>query len=337
MTEQQAPPGPALIRLINGYRVTQAIHVVASLGIADLLKDGPRTSDDIAAATATRPDAMYRLLRALAAENIFEEHPRRSFGLTPLGELLRTDRPDSLASWAVFVCGTSQWQGWANLEYSVRTGESGTEKALGMSSWEYRAQNPEATAIFDRAMTSLSRMTASAVVEAYDFSQFRTVADIAGGHGALLAAILNAFRRVRGVLFDQPHVVAGADELIRASGVGDRIDVIAGSFFEQVPPADAYVLQHILHDWDDAASLEILRTIRRAAPDRAHLLVIERLLGPPNQGAEAKFSDLNMLVALGGGRERTVEEFDELLSASGFRFVAAHPAATQHIIEALIA
>jgi hypothetical protein len=335
MTEQQMPPGPTLMRLVNGFRVSQAIHVVASLGVADLLAEGPRTSDDIAAATATQPDAMYRLLRALAAENVFEEHHDRVFALTPLGELLRTDRPDSLAPWAVFVGGKSQWEGWENLEYSVRTGQSGTEKALGMSSWEYRAKNPDVTAIFDRAMTSISRTSAAAVVEAYDFSRFNTVADIAGGHGALLAVILSRFPAVRGVLFDQPHVVAGADELLRAAGVADRIEVVGGSFFEEVPAADAYVLQHIIHDWDDAASVEIVRTIRKSAPDGARLLVIERLLGPPNQTAEAKFSDLNMLVALGGGRERTVEEFDVILSAGGFRFVAAHQARTQHIVEAV--
>jgi hypothetical protein len=325
------------MRLINGFRVTQAIHVVAALGVADLLKDGPRPSDDIAAATATHPDAMYRLLRALAAEHVFEEHPDRKFGLTTLGEMLRSDRPDSLAPWAVFVGGKSQWQGWANLEYSVRTGESGTEKALGMSSWEYRAQNPEATAVFDRAMTALSRTTASAVVAAYDFSRFETVADIAGGHGALLAVILSRFPNLQGVLFDQPHVVAGADDVIRGAGVSDRVEIVGGSFFEQVPVADAYVLQHILHDWDDAASLDILRTIRRAAPDGARLLVIERLLGPPNQAADAKFSDLNMLVALGGGRERTVEEFVEIFAGGGFRLVSTYPAGTQHIVEGVTA
>jgi len=325
------------MRLINGFRVTQAIHVAAVLGVADLLKDGPRASDDIAAATATEPDAMYRLLRALAAEHIFEEQADRTFGLTPMGDLLRTDIPNSLAPWAAFVGGASQWQGWANLEHSIRTGESGTEKALGMSSWEYRAKNPDVSAIFDRAMTAISRATASAVVNVYDFSQFQTVADIAGGHGALLAVILSRFPAVRGVLFDQPHVVAGADELIRTAGVADRIEVVGGSFFEQVPAADAYVLQHIIHDWDDAASIEIVRTIRKAAPDGAHLLVIERLIGPPNQTPEAKFSDLNMLVALGGGRERTVEEFEAILSEGGFRFVAAHQAGTQHIVEAVTA
>jgi hypothetical protein len=139
------------------------------------------------------------------------------------------------------------------------------------------------------------------------------------------------------VLFDQPHVVAGADDVIRGAGVSDRVEIVGGSFFEQVPVADAYVLQHILHDWDDAASLDILRTIRRAAPDGARLLVIERLLGPPNQAADAKFSDLNMLVALGGGRERTVEEFVEIFAGGGFRLVSTYPAGTQHIVEGVTA
>jgi hypothetical protein len=199
-----------------------------------------------------------------------------------------------------------------------------------------RAQNPDETTYFDNAMTAMTRIISPAIVTAYDWSQFTVIADIAGGHGAQLAAILAANRKTRGILFDQPHVVAGAPPLLEAAGVADRCEIVAGSFFDPVPEADAYILKHILHDWYDADCVRILETIRTAAPERARLLVIERIIEGPNLGAGVKSSDLNMLVGP-GGMERTRDEFDALLAAGGWKLVAAHPAATHHVIEAVLA
>jgi hypothetical protein len=311
-----------LMRLVNGYQVSQAIHVVATLGIADLLKDGPRTSDELATATGAHPRALYRVLRALAAAEVFHESGESRFSLTPMGECLRSDAADSVAPWAASMGRPYYWQAWGHLLHSVRTGENAFRHVHGTDVWEYRARHPEEGAIFDRAMTGLSRGIVDAVLAAYDFSSFRRVVDVGGGQGALLAGLLAAQPGMHGILFDQLHVVARAEQVMQEQGVGDRCEVVAGSFFEAVPAGgDAYILKAILHDWDDAASVVILKVCRRVTGPETKLLVLERVLGPPNEDADAKFSDLNMLVAP-GGQERTRDEFAALFGAAGFRLTA---------------
>lgn len=324
-----------LMRRITAYRLSQAIHVAATLGIAPLLAGGPRTVEDLAAAANAHAPSLYRLLRALASEGIFEQVAERRFANNAQSEMLHPDAPASVYGWAVFIGRPYYWQGWGNLLHSVLTGESGVRKVTGMDSWRYREQHPEEGAIFDRAMTDATRALSAAIVEVYDFGQFHRIADIAGGHGAQLAAILTRHPGTTGVLFDQPHVVRGAIELLREAGVEDRCDVVGGSFFETAPSADAYLLKHILHDWDDEDCVRILRTLRGAAPVDARLLVIERLVGPANQDPDTKLSDLNMLVGP-GGKERTREEFTELFAAAGWRFVDAHDAGARYIIEAVL-
>ena len=327
MTTDSPRPAAALRRLVNGYQVTQAIHVAAVLGLADLVADGPRPSDDLAAATGTHPEALYRLLRALASVGLFREEAERRFALTDLGAGLRADAPASLAGWAAFVGDPYHWQAWGALLHSVRTGENAFRHVHGTDPWTFRARDPERSARFDRAMTSLSRQVTDAVLAAYDFGRFGTVVDVGGGTGAFLAAVLARHPTLRGVLFDQPHVVAGAGPLLAAAGVADRCEVVAGSFFEAVPGGgDAYVLKAILHDWEDADCVRILRACRRAMADGAALLVVERELGPPNEHPDAKFSDLNMLVAP-GGRERTPAQYAALFEAAGFRFAGFTPSA----------
>jgi hypothetical protein len=335
MTPASPNASAELLQQLFAYRLSQAICVAATLGIADLLVDGPRASDDLAQATQSHAPSLYRLLRALAAEGVFEELDDQRFQLTPKAELLRTDAPLSLRAWALYIGRPQFWQGWGNLLYSVKTGKSAVEHVVGMTGWEFRAQNPDENAFFDNAMTAMTRTLSPAVLAAYDWSKFSVIADIAGGHGAQLADILAANTNARGILFDQPHVVAGAPPLLKAAGVADRCDIVAGSFFDSVPKADAYILKHILHDWYDDDCVRILETIRRAAPKDARLLVIERVVEGPNAGAVGKSSDLNMLVGP-GGMERTREEFDALLSSGGWRIVSAHPAATHHVIEAVL-
>jgi hypothetical protein len=228
-------PVQQLMRLITAYRLSQAIHVAATLGIAELLAGGPRTFDDLAVSTKGHAPSLYRLLRALASEGIFEELEGRRFANNAASELLRSDALTSVYGWAVLIGRPYFWQGWGNLLHSVQTGESGVRKVTGMDSWRYREQNPDEGAVFDRAMTDTTRALSAAIVEAYDFGQFKRIADIAGGHGAQLAAILARYPGTTGVLFDQPHVVAGATELLRDAGVGDRCEVVGGSFFETAP------------------------------------------------------------------------------------------------------
>jgi O-methyltransferase domain/Dimerisation domain len=321
-------PAATLTRLVLGFQVSQAIHVAATLGVADLLADGPRTTDALAAETDTHAPSLYRLLRALASVGILHEDAGRRFSLTPTGELLRSDVPGSLRGWAAFVVRSYVREAWSALEHSIRTGENAFRHVHGTDVWSYRAERPDESAIFDRAMQSLTGGSNEGLIAAYDFGRFGTVVDVGGGNGTLLTALLSEYPTMRGIVFDQPHVVAHADAVLAAAGVADRCEVVGGSFFEEVPGGgDAYVLKSIIHDWEDEPSVEILQACRRAMTDDAALLLIERIVGPPNEDARTKFGDLNMLVTP-AGRERTIEEWEALLGSSGFRLESATPTAS---------
>jgi hypothetical protein len=307
-----------LTRLINGYQISQAIHVAARLGIPDHLSHGPLSSNELARLSGSHPRTLYRLLRALASAGVFHEAENKTFSLTPIGECLRSDSPTPLDGWAAYVGRPYAWQAWGNLEHSVRTGENAFRHLNGQSVWEYRSTRPDENAIFNRAMTANSRGAIEAIIAAYDFSRFRHVADIGGGQGQLLAGILGANKGLRGTLFDQPHVVGKAAEVLTQHDVADRCEIVGGSFFETIPEgADAYVMRAIIHDWDDKEAISILKTCRRAMTADARLLLVERVVEPPNEGPISKFSDLNMLVML-GALERSYEEYSELCRTAGF-------------------
>ena len=313
--------------LIGAFRVSQAIYVVTTLGIPDLLADGARPADELATATDCHPGALYRVLRALAAAGVFYEDDDRRFTLTELGDLLRSEAPGSVGPWAAFNARPYMWQAWGDLLHSVRTGENAFAHVHGAAVWEYRAQHPEESAIFDRAMTGNTRRSNQAVVDAYDFGRFNTIVDVGGGQGVMLAAILEAHPHVHGILFDQPHVVATADQALRDRGVAERIRIEGGDFFAAVPKGgDAYVLRFIIHDWPDAECVRILRKIRAVVPPDGRVLVVENLVPPPNEGLDVKLLDLQMLVAP-GGQERTLDEYEGLFADSGLRLVAATPTA----------
>jgi O-methyltransferase domain/Dimerisation domain len=321
-----------LRRLVNGFRVSQVLHVVAALGIADLLADGPRSSDELAAAADANPDALYRVLRAAASVGVLHEDDARGFALTPMGQGLRADAPGSIAGWAAHVGRSYFWNAWGNLMHTVRTGENAFENLHGVDAWTYRAEHPEESAIFDTAMRAITRPVNAALLDAYDFGRFRTLADVGGGNGTLLAGLLAAHPKLEGVLLDQPHVVANAHVVLGGAGVADRCRIVPGSFFDDVPSGcDAYVLKSIVHDWDDAESTAILRACRRAIPDDGVLLLVERVVAGPNEGPETKLSDINMLTVL-GGRERTVGEFRSLLASAGFELTAATPTSTPFFV-----
>jgi hypothetical protein len=334
MTADELSTRDTLWRMTNGFQVSQAIHVVATLGIADLLKDGPRSADELAEATGTHASALYRILRALASVGVFAEQSDGRFGLTPLAEHLRTDVPGSLRSWAMLIGRPYYFTTWGHLLHSVKTGEPAFPHVYGMPAWEYRASHPEESALFDGAMTGLSLAEAEAVVRSYDFSGIGVLVDVGGGKGALLAAILAANPALSGILFDQPHVVADAKDLLERAGVADRCEVVDGDFFKAVPGgADAYLLKSIIHDWDDASAIEILRRCRAAMADSARLLLVERGIRPANEPDPAKFIDLMILVML-GGRERTAEEYERLYTEAGFKLTnTIHTGSLLDIIE----
>lgn len=318
MTNQR--PGLAeLMAIASGYQRSRALMVAAELGIADLLRDGPRSVEDLAAATATHASTLYRLLRALASVGVFEESEGAVFALTPMSEFLRRDASLPYGNLVRFFGRNYQWNAWGALAHSVRTGENAARHTLGMDVWAYREQHPEENEIFNAAMLAATLSTAALEVAAYDFSAANTVVDIAGGTGALLAAILGKHLHLRGVLFDQPHVVADSAPVLKAAGVADRVTVESGSFFESVPGGhDVYILRRILHDWMDKEAVDILRCCREAMAPAARLVIIESVVGPPNQDPASKFFDLLMLVSA-GGRERTEHEWNDLLGKGGFR------------------
>ena len=327
-------PRLALLGLINGFQITQAICVAATLRIADHLNDGARSAGELAALTKSHPGSLYRLLRALAAVGVFREEEGRKFTLTPMGDCLRTNSATPLGAWAEVVGNPYYWQVWGHLLHSVQTGENAFQNLNGRDVWQFRAEHPEQGATFDRAMTQLSRGGAEAVIRAYDFSAFRHIVDVGGGHGLMLAAILRAHPHMRGTLFDRPHVVAGAKAVLAERGVIERCDIVGGSFFETVPEgADAYLMRVVIHDWEDDEAIAILKVCRHAMGETAKLLLIERLIAPPNEMPAAKFGDLNMLV-LPGGRERTREEFSDLFARSGFELTRVFPAGILNVIEA---
>jgi hypothetical protein len=313
-----------LAGLMTGYWYTQAIYVAAKLGLADLLADGPRSAAELAEATATDWRSLYRLLRALASLEIFAEDDRQRFCLTPMAECLRSGSMRSLA----IMRGEWQYQVWGRLLYSVQTGQPAFEKIHGMPVFEFLSRHPDKGQIFDEAMTGVHGRETAAMLDAYDFSGIATLADIGGGNGSVLTAVLQRYPAVQGIHFDLPGVAERARTAIAAAGLAGRCRVIAGNFFESVPAgADAYLLRHIIHDWDDDRSLTILRNCRTAMAAGGKLLVVEGVVPPGNEPSISKFFDLAMMV-LPGGMERTSEEYDRLFAAAGFRLSRITPTKT---------
>jgi len=327
-------PRQTLLGLINGFQITQAIRVAATLRIADHLSEGARSAGELAVLTKSHPDSLYRLLRALAAAGLFREGEGRKFALTPMGDCLRTASATPLEAWAQVVGSPYVWQAWGHLLHSVQTGENAFKSLNGKDVWQFRAEHPEYGATFDRAMTELSGGSAEAVIRAYDFSSFRHIVDVGGGQGLMLAAILLAHPHMRGTLFDQPDVVMGANSVLAERGIVERCGIVGGNFFEMLPEGgDGYMMRVVIHDWEDDEAIAILKVCRRAMAETARLLLVERLIAPPNEVPAAKFGDLHMLVSP-GGRERTLEEFSDLFARSGFDLTRVFPAGIHNVIEA---
>ena len=273
-----------LLALVNGYQVTQAIHTVVELGIPDLLADGPRSAAELSQKVDVNENALYRVLRALATTGVLEEAADHRFTLGRLGQLLRSDNKPSVAPWAAFVGRPAAWQAWANLGQSVKTGETAFKFTHGVDVWEFRRHHLDESKAFDAAMAGQTSTAQEAIVDGFDFGRFKLVADIGGGNGSLLAAILRANPQLHGIVFDQEHVVAGAAEVLNAANVADRCETVGGDFFKSVPEgADAYLLKWIIHDWQDAEAAAILANCRRAMARDARVLVVEREIQAPQQ------------------------------------------------------
>jgi len=323
-----------LDQMITAYWSSQAIYAAARFGIADLLKDGPKTADQLAAATSTNADALYRLLRALASIGIFAEGEKRQFSMTALAEPLQSDVPGSKRALAL-MSGDEQFKSWSEIVYSIQTGKTGFEKVFGERIFDYLGKHQDKARIFDAAMVGIHGRESAAILDAYDFSGANVVADIGGGNGSQLAAILERYKSAKGILFDLPHVIERARQRMVGDSVLERCELIGGSFFDSIPAgADVYLLRHIIHDWDEEKCLTILRNCHRAMEAGKKLLVVESVIPPGNGPFGGKFLDLVMLL-IPGGQERTEEEYRALFEKTGFSLARVISTGTEvSIIEA---
>jgi hypothetical protein len=299
--------------------VERVVYAAAELGIPDHLAQAPKTSAELAAELTLHPDALHRLMRTLTGLGMLKQDGTGRFGLTPVGEALQTGAPGFARSTVVLAGRNVFRRGFDEILHAIRTGETGFGKAFGMAPFDYLATRPDEASLFSEMMVSFHGEEPPAVAAAYEFSRFGTIVDVGGATGNLLATIIAAHPGPRGVLFDRSYVVADAPALLASKGVSDRIDILAGDFFDSVPAGgDAYVLSHVIHDWNEEQCLTILGHVRQAMKPSGTLLLVEMVLpqdGAPHPG---KMLDMVMLV-IAGGRERTSDEYASLLAKAGFR------------------
>lgn len=326
-----------MLSLITSYRVTQIIHVAATLGIADLLAGEPKRSHELAAATATHAPSLYRVLRALASIGVLSEIEPDLFALTPLGQSLRSEITGSMRAWAMMVGGEHHWQPWVQLLHSVKTGEPAFDHVFSMGPFEYYTQHAGAGQVFQAALNGFTQIVNPAIVASYDFSGMKRIVDVGGGLGSLITSILEANPGTHGVLFDLPSVIEHAAPRFPPGGLRSRCDLVAGNFFEEVPyGGDAYLLKHILHDWDDEQAARILRNCRRGMARGGRLLAVEMVIPAGDTPSFGKLLDIEMLVSY-SGRERTEREYTALFAEAGFELRRVIPTeAIVSIVEGVI-
>ena len=330
--QAQTPPAHiAIFQLLNGSFVAGAVACLASLGIPDLVEAGPKSADELATRIGAHPQALYRLMRATASVGVLSEGPDGKFSETPMSAVLRTNGTPSLRAFAIM--GWRDWhaRAWAQLDYCVRTGKQALDHIYGTHIFKYFEQHPEESQIFNDAMTSLSEIDSPAVAEAYTFDGIRSLVDVGGGHGLLLATILSRNPHMKGILYDVPHVVAGATDG-PLKPLLDRCTSASGDMFSSVPAgADAYIMKHIIHDWPDDLCLKILKACRSAVNTGGKLLVVDAVIQPGNDFSPGKFLDLQMLI-FPGGCERTEKQFRELFAAAGWRLTRIVPTSSPESI-----
>lgn len=319
----------ALIRLMSGLWISQLIYVIAKLEIPDRLAEGPRSAEELAADTGVHAPSLYRAMRALTTVGVLFEDERGQFYLTPLSLHLRSGAPHSLRSLAVMFGEPWHWSVWGALMHSIRTGEPAFEHVHGKGTYQFVTENPDAAAIYDSAMTSITRQTAEAIAESYDFSEIETIVDIGGGHGTLLIDLLNEHPHLQGTVFDLPHVVEGAHDVIAQAGLAERLTAVGGDCFASVPEgADAYITKSFIHSFDDERAQEILATIGRALPPHGRVLVCEMVLPDDNEPHFGKLLDIEMLTQSDDGRDRTEAQFRELFAGAGLTLRKVHDTST---------
>jgi hypothetical protein len=335
-TQPPTPPAHVgMLQLLNGAHVAGAVSCLAQLGIPDLLEAGPKSAEELAIQVGAQPQALYRLMRATASVGVLSEGPDGRFSETPMSAVLRSNASPSLRGLAIM--GGREWHGraWSRLEYCVRTGKQALDQIYGTHIFEFFEQHPEESQIFNEAMTGLSMIDGPAVADAYNFDGIRSIVDVGGGHGSLLATILVRNPQLKGTLYDMAHVIAGAMNG-PLKPVMDRCTLASGDMFSSVPAsADAYIMKHIIHDWPDDMCLKILRACRKTVNSGGKLLVVDSVIHPGNDFSPSKFLDLQMLI-FPGGCERTEKQFRDLFAAAGWHLNRIIPtAASDSIVEGI--
>jgi SAM-dependent methyltransferase len=337
-TTSQIDPAQQIIQLTMGYMPSAAIYAVTRLGIPDLLAQGPRSAADLAKQTGSNEDFLYRAMRALAIFGVFQEGDRHTFSLTPAGEQLQ-DRKGSLRPLVLWMTNKFHFDVWGDMHHAIKTGENATEHVYGKPVFECFEPGSEVATEFNNAMTNISAANIPAILDSYSFSGVKTLVDVGCGHGRLLCDILSAYPQMNGILFDMETVVAGAKTNINECRLHDRVRVLHGDFFESVPKGgDAYMMQHIIHDWDDEKSLIILKNVRRALEGvvDGKLILFDSIVTADNSADFAKWKDLEMML-MPGGRERTEQQFRELLGRAGFKVTRVIPkVAMVGMVEAVV-
>ncbi|WP_035800304.1 methyltransferase [Kitasatospora mediocidica] len=328
----ETAPARRVLDLMTGYWASQAVYVAAKLELADHLATGPLTSTDLAGRTGTDEPSLARLLRFLSELGIVTADADGAYRTTEAGAELRTQEHGSMRDLALLY-GEEFYAGWGNLLHTVRTGQNGFEALHGAAMYPYFAQSPELTAKFDRAMAASSAFF-EPIPSLHDFSRARTVVDIAGGNGALLATVLRAQPDARGILFDAQHVVEAARTELATTSVGDRVDYAWGDYYDKVPAGgDVYLLSRVLHGRDDDKCVDVLARIREAMPEDGALLIVERVIPDDGSASLAAWFDVHMLT-IAGGTERTTSQYRDLLERAGFDLTAVHglPLDTQLLV-----
>lgn len=311
-------PTEQMLQMMSGLWVSRGIYVVAKLGIADELDNGAKTAAELAAATGTHADSLYRVLRMLATMGIFQEDAAQRFSNTKLSETLISDVPGSLRPGAIAEMGEIHYAAWGNIMHSVKTGEIAFDNHFGMDIWQYFETDPAKAENFNRYMAGSSELLNQAISTKYDFTGTKTLVDIGGGLGGMMAAILAVNPALKGVVFDAPSVVEKSKGFLAAKGLSDRCETVGGDFFKAVPAGgDVYSMRWILHDWEDSKSLLILENIRKVLPANGKVLLAEAIVPESGEPHFSKFFDLIMMT-MTGGRERTENEWRTLLGKAGF-------------------